>query len=73
MRAARLAGPKHFEILETDAPVAADGQCLIRLERVSVCGSDCRHGFQIRPEERVLVSKFGEDYAVYCSQVRRWI
>jgi len=51
MRAARLAGPKHFEILETDAPVAADGQCLIRLERVSVCGSDCRHGFQVHPEE----------------------
>ena len=51
MRAARLAGPKHFEILETDAPVAADGQCLIRLQRVSVCGSDCRHGFQIHPEE----------------------
>ena len=51
MRAARLAGPKHFEILETDAPVAAEGQCLIRLQRVSVCGSDCRHGFQIHPEE----------------------
>ena len=51
MRAARLAGPKHFEILETDAPVAQDGQCLIRLERVSVCGSDCRHGFQVHPEE----------------------
>jgi L-iditol 2-dehydrogenase len=51
MRAARLAGPKHFEFLETDAPVAADGQCLVKLERVSVCGSDCRHGFQIHPEE----------------------
>ena len=51
MRAARLAGPKHFEILETDAPVADDGQCLIRLQRVSVCGSDCRHGYQIHPEE----------------------
>ena len=51
MRAARLAGPKHFEILETDAPVASDGQCLVKLERVSVCGSDCRHGFQIHPEE----------------------
>ena len=51
MRAARLAGPKHFEILETDAPIAQDGQCLIRLERVSVCGSDIRHGFQVHPEE----------------------
>ncbi|MCH7738244.1 MAG: zinc-binding dehydrogenase, partial [Chloroflexi bacterium] len=51
MKAARLAGPKHFEFLETDAPVAKDGQCLIKLERVSVCGSDCRHGFNIHPEE----------------------
>ncbi len=51
MRAARLAGPKHFEIVETDAPIAQDGQCLIRLERVSVCGSDIRHGFQVHPEE----------------------
>ncbi|MEM7564642.1 MAG: isoprenylcysteine carboxylmethyltransferase family protein [Pseudomonadota bacterium] len=29
--------------------------------------------FQIRPEERILASKFGSEYAAYCSQVRRWI
>ncbi|NQW24096.1 MAG: zinc-binding dehydrogenase [SAR202 cluster bacterium] len=51
MKAARLVGPKHFEFLETDDPIASDGQCLIKLERISVCGSDCRHGFQIHPEE----------------------
>ena len=51
MRAARLAGPKHFEFIDTDMPVAGDGECLIKLERVSVCGSDCRHGFNIHPEE----------------------
>ena len=51
MKAARLAGPKHFEFLETETPVAQDGQCLIKLERVSVCGSDIRHGFQVNPEE----------------------
>ena len=29
--------------------------------------------FQIRPEERALESKFGQDYADYRSQVRRWL
>lgn len=51
MRAARLAGPKHFEISEIDAPVAQDGQCLIRVERASICGSDIRHGYHVGPEE----------------------
>ena len=51
MKAARLAGPKHFEILDIDMPTAGDGQCLVKLERVSVCGSDIRHGYQVHPEE----------------------
>lgn len=51
MKAARLTSPKNFEILETETPTAQDGQCLVKLERVSVCGSDIRHGFQVNPEE----------------------
>ena len=51
MRAARLAGPKHFEFVDTEMPTASDGQCLVKLERVSVCGSDIRHGYQVHPEE----------------------
>ena len=52
MKAARLAGPKHFEFLDVDQPVATDGECLVKLERVSVCGSDIRHGYgPIEPEE----------------------
>ena len=51
MKAARLAGPKHFEIVETEMPIPTDGQCLVKLERVSVCGSDIRHGYQVQPEE----------------------
>lgn len=29
--------------------------------------------FQIKPEERVLARKFGEEYEKYCLRVRRWI
>ena len=29
--------------------------------------------FQIQPEERVLASIFGEQYAAYASRVRRWL
>lgn len=29
--------------------------------------------FQIRPEEQILASKFGDAYSSYCGRVRRWI
>jgi protein-S-isoprenylcysteine O-methyltransferase Ste14 len=29
--------------------------------------------FQIAPEERMLVEKFGVEFEVYCSRVRRWL
>ncbi len=28
---------------------------------------------QIKPEERALTDKFGEQYQAYCGQVRRWV
>ncbi len=28
--------------------------------------------YQIKPEEKVLLTLFGEEYAQYCRQVRRW-
>ena len=52
MRAARIVAPKQFEFLDVDMPQAGDGECLVKLERVSVCGSDIRHGYgPIEPEE----------------------
>jgi protein-S-isoprenylcysteine O-methyltransferase Ste14 len=29
--------------------------------------------FQIKPEERILLSLFGEPYGSYLSRVRRWL
>jgi protein-S-isoprenylcysteine O-methyltransferase Ste14 len=29
--------------------------------------------FQIIPEERAMLAKFGEPYAAYCQRVRRWL
>ena len=29
--------------------------------------------FQIKPEERALMSHFGDQFKAYCSRVRRWI
>ena len=52
MFAARIASPKKYEIEDIDVPVINDGQCLIKLERLSVCGSDIRHAYgPVHPEE----------------------
>ena len=52
MRAARIAGPKRFEIEDVDIPNIIDGECLIKLETWSVCGSDIRHAYgPVHPEE----------------------
>lgn len=53
MKAARISGPKQFEILDMDVPAPRDGQCLIKLECWSICGSDIRHGYgPVYPEEQ---------------------
>ena len=52
MKAARISAPKTWEIMDVDTPAIQDGQCLIKLERWSVCGSDIRHGYgDVHPEE----------------------
>ena len=52
MKAARLVGPRRFELIEAEMPKAVEGQCLIKLEQVSVCGSDIRVEYgRLFPEE----------------------
>ena len=49
---ARITSPKKIEIQEVPIPTVDTGQCLIKLERWSVCGSDIRHAFgPVFPEE----------------------
>jgi threonine dehydrogenase-like Zn-dependent dehydrogenase len=52
MKVARLVAPKRFEFLDVPMPTLQDGQCLVKLERVSVCGSDIRNHYgPVHPEE----------------------
>ena len=53
MKAARLTSPKHFEFVEAETPTPEDGQCLIKVGRVSVCGSDIRNSYgPVLPEDQ---------------------
>ncbi len=53
MKAARLTSPKTFEFLDVETPTADDGQCLIKIERVSICGSDIRESYSpVLPEDQ---------------------
>jgi L-iditol 2-dehydrogenase len=42
MKAARLVSPREFEILDAPTPTLRDGEALVRMEHLSVCGSDLR-------------------------------
>ena len=53
MKAARLVAPKKFQFMDVAMPQPQDGQCLVKLERFSVCGSDIRSVYgRVLPEER---------------------
>ncbi len=51
MRVARLTGPQRFELVDAEPPVPQDGQVLVRIQRLSVCGSDLRTYDRVFPEE----------------------
>jgi len=52
MRAAQLVGYKRFEFVDVDTPTPAEGECLIKMEKVSICGGDIHgNGYHLLPEE----------------------
>ena len=51
MKAARIVGPRRFEILDVEAPTPQQGEVLVRMEHLSICGSDLRSYESILPEE----------------------
>lgn len=51
MKAARIVSPREFEILDVDMPRPALGDVLVRMEHLSICGSD------LRTYDRVLEEK----------------
>lgn len=52
MRATRLVGPKRFEPVQAEVPQLLDGHVLIKLQQVSICGSDLRIYDRVLPEEQ---------------------
>ncbi len=51
MKAARVVGPRQFEILDVDTPTPQDGEVLVRIEYASICGSDLINYNKVLPEE----------------------
>jgi L-iditol 2-dehydrogenase len=51
MKAARLVGPRQFEILDVETPKPGPGEVLVRLEYASICGSDLLNYNRVLPEE----------------------
>ena len=51
MKAARLAAPRQFEFIDVDTPTMNPGESIVRMEYVSICGSDLRTYDRVLPEE----------------------
>ncbi|MDA1256379.1 MAG: zinc-binding dehydrogenase [Chloroflexi bacterium] len=52
MKAYQLTGPRRLEAMEAPDPEPADGQILLKIEHVSICGSDTHLNYEpINPEE----------------------
>ena len=51
MKAARVVGPRQFEILDIETPSPQEGEVLVRMEYASICGSDLINYNKVLPEE----------------------
>jgi threonine dehydrogenase-like Zn-dependent dehydrogenase len=52
MQAVRLVGPQRFEFTDVDVPAPKQGEVLVKIEALSVCGSDLRSYDRVLPEEQ---------------------
>jgi 2-desacetyl-2-hydroxyethyl bacteriochlorophyllide A dehydrogenase len=52
MKAARLVGYKRFEILDTETPTIKPNEVLVKMEYLSICGSDLLTYDRVFPEEQ---------------------
>jgi threonine dehydrogenase-like Zn-dependent dehydrogenase len=51
MKAARIVGPRQFEILQAEMPSLKPGEVLVHMEHLSICGNDLRTYDRVLPEE----------------------
>ena len=51
MKAARIVGPQQLEVLDIDMPKPQPGEVLVRMEHLSICGSDLLTYEKVLPEE----------------------
>ena len=42
MKIARITSPQQFEFVEVPDPEIREGEVLVKMERLSICGSDLR-------------------------------
>ncbi len=56
MRAGRISSPKRIEFVDVPMPSPKPGEVLVRMERVSICGSDLRVYDRVLPEEQYPVA-----------------
>ena len=52
MKAGQLTGPRRMELVEVEEPSPKEGEALVRLEKISICGSDIRPFAAVMDEAR---------------------
>ena len=51
MKAGQLTGPRRMELVDVAQPTPKEGEALVRLEKISICGSDIRPFAAVMDEE----------------------